>query len=193
MNELDQLAISRILGSTLHPIARPDFGGFSAVKTIGVMLANRPRDTTPLAPDRSRDAAITQAFRDTHQGFSVDRVLADPKLTIRLVRRCHELGADAPHVLICRRLLRLRKEGGFVKATREDKRDLNPFLIPAELAFAQMTYRYDASYDDLLADPKIGARFDELVAKIGRTGDVVGYRLAALHLRKNVEIAPTGV
>jgi hypothetical protein len=186
MNELDQLAISRILGSTVHPIARPNFSGFSVVKTVGVMLANRPRVTPPQAPDRSRDAAITKAFRETHQGFSVDRVLADPKHTSRFVKRCLELGANAPQVLICRRLLRLRKEGGFVKATKEDNRDLNPFLIPAELAFAQLTYRFDASYDDLLADPIIGSTFDELVAKIGRIRDTVSYRLAALHLRKNV-------
>jgi hypothetical protein len=186
MNELDQLEISRILGSNFQSIARPDFGGFSSAKNVGVMLANRPRVLPPLTPDRLRDTAITEAFRETHQGFSVDRTLADPQHTIRFVKRCLKLGVNAPQVLICRRLLRLRKEGGFVKATKEDKRDLYPFLIPAELAFAQLTYRYDASYDDLLADPRIGSTFDELVSKIGRAGDVVSYRLAALHLRKNV-------
>lgn len=80
-----------------------------------------------------------------------------------------------------------RKAGGFaVKTTRQDKRDLHPFLIPAELAFAKLTYRYDASYDDLLADPDVGKAFDENVSKVGRSGDVVAYRLAALHLRKHV-------
>src|SRR5437868_3968410 len=144
MNELDQLEISRILGSTFQPIARPDFGGFASVKTVGAMLANRPRITPPLGPDRLRDAAITQAFRETHQGFSVDRTLADPQHTTRFIKRCLKLGVNAPQVLICRRLLRLRKEGGFVKATKVDNRDLNSFLIPAELAFVQLTYRYDA-------------------------------------------------
>jgi len=139
MNDLDQLKISRILGSTFQSIARPDFGGFSGVKTVGVMLANRPRVMPPLAPDRLRDAAITQAFREMHQGFSVDRMLADPQHTIRFVRRCLKLGVNAPQVLICRRLLRLRKEGGFVKQPKRTAVTLIHFLIPAELAFAQLT------------------------------------------------------
>ena len=42
MNDLDHLTISRILGSTVRPISRPAFGGFSAVGAVGQMLANRP-------------------------------------------------------------------------------------------------------------------------------------------------------
>ncbi len=187
MNDLDQLTISRILGSTVRPISRPAFGGFSAVGTIGQMLANRPIEIAPLAPDKSRDSIIVKAFAEIHDGYSVDRTLADPQLATRFVKRCRQLGIDAPHAAVCRRLLRLRKAGGFpVKTTREDKRNLHPFLIPAELAFAKLTYRYDASYDDLLADPDVGKAFDENVAKVGRSGDAVAYRLAALHLRKNV-------
>ena len=113
--------------------------------------------------------------------------MADPGLAARFVKRCRQLGIDAPHAAICRRLLRLRKAGGFpIKTTREDKRNLHPFLIPAELAFATLTYRYNASYDELLADPDVGKAFDENVARVGRSGDAVYYRLAALHLRKNV-------
>jgi hypothetical protein len=187
MSELDQLAISRILGSTVRPFSAPAFGGFSAVKTIGEMLANRPSTPAKLAPNSSRDAAIIRAFRETHQGYSVDRTLADPELTDQFVRRCRELKIDAPRAAICRRLLRMRKSGGFpVKTTNVDGRDLYPYLIPAELAFAQLTYRYDASADDLLADPEIGKSFDGIAAKIGRSGDPVLYRLAALQLRKNI-------
>lgn len=187
MNELDQLAISRILGSTVRPISRPAFGGFSAVGTIGRMLANRPIKMAPLAPDKPRDAIIVKAFAEIHNGFSVDRTLADPGLAARFVKRCQQLGVEAPHALVCRRLLALRKAGGFpVKTTRKGERDLHPFLIPAELAFAKLTYRFDASYDDLLADPDVGQAFDENVAKLVRSGDAVTYRLAALHLRKNV-------
>jgi site-specific DNA-methyltransferase (adenine-specific) len=187
MNELDQLTISRILGSTVRPISRPVFGGFAAVGTIGQMLANRPVEIAPLAPDKSRDSIIVNAFAEIHNGYSVDRTLADPQLAARYVKRCQKLGVGAQHAAICRRLLRLRKAGGFpVKTTREDKRNLHPFLIPAELAFVKLTYRYDASYDDLLADPEVGKAFDENVVKVGGSGDVVDYRLAALHLRKNV-------
>jgi hypothetical protein len=151
------------------------------------MLANRPKQMVRLAPDESRDSIVVDSFAAIHDGYSVDRTLADPRLAARFVKRCQQLGIDAPHAAICRRLLCLRKAGGFpVKTTREDKRNLHPFLIPAELAFAKLTYRYDASYDDLLADPEVGKAFDENVARVGRSGDAVAYRLAALHLRKNI-------
>jgi len=187
MNDLDQLTISRILGSTVRPISRPAFGGFSAVGTIGQMLANRPIEIKSLARDESRDSIILKVFAEIHNGYSVDRTLADPQLAARFVKHCQQLGIEAPHTAICRRLLAIRKRGGFpVKTTNEDKRKLHPFLVPAELAFAKLTYRYDASYDDLLADPEIGKAFDENVVKVGRAGGVTDYRLAALHLRKNV-------
>jgi hypothetical protein len=187
MSELDQLMISRILGSAVRPISRPAFGGFSATHTVGQMLANRPKQMVRLAPDESRDSIVVDSFAAIHDGYSVDRTLADPRLAARFVKRCQQLGIDAPHAAICRRLLCLRKAGGFpVKTTREDKRDLHPFRIPAELAFAKLTYRYDASYDDLLADPDVGSAYDEIVAKFSQMGDIVAFRLAALHLRKNV-------
>lgn len=63
---------------------------------------------------------------------------------------------------------------------------MHAFLIPAELAFAQLNYRYNVSRDDLLTNPEIGAAFDALALKIGRGGDVVDYRIAAMHLRKDI-------
>lgn len=187
MSGLDQLAISRILGSTLQPYAQKGFGGFSAVGAVGEMLANRPKPPTRLAPEPSRDARIIAAFKTTHRGYSVDRVLADPDLAGRFIDQTRRLGVDAPSTLINRRLLRIRKAGDLkIDTTVEEKRNLSAFLIPAELAFAQLTYRYEASYDDLLADPDIGAAFDALALKIGHGGGIVDYRLAALHLRKNI-------
>src|SRR6202034_2321264 len=106
MNDLDQLTISRILGSTIRPISRPVFGGFSAVGTVGQMLANRPIEMAPLAPDKSRDSVIIKVFAEIHNGYSVDRPLADPQLAASYVKRCQKLGIDAPHAAICRRLLR---------------------------------------------------------------------------------------
>ncbi|WP_439630881.1 hypothetical protein [Gemmata sp.] len=194
MNDLDQLAISRILGSTVRPFTRSSFGGFSKVKVVGEMLGARPPRPVKLLPDVARDALIVRAFEKAHRGFSVDRTLADPELSRQFVANCHRLGVKASHAAICRRLLRLRKSGDFqVVTTREEKRSLTPFLIPAELAFAQLTYRYDASHDDLIADPEVGEAYDSLASKLGRgRGSVVDYRLAALHLRKNIRSRARG-
>lgn len=187
MSALDHLAISRILGSTFQSYSRSGFGGFSAVGAVGEMLATRPKTLGRLAPEASRDAKIIEAFKKAHKGYALDRMLADPDLTARFLGEAQRLGVHAPPVLINRRLLRIRKAGELkVATTVEDKRDLSSFLIPAELAFAQLIYQYEASYDDLLADPQIGATFDALALRIGGGGSVVNYRLAALHLRKNI-------
>src|SRR5688572_26951513 len=157
MSDLDHLAISRVLGSTVQPYARVGFGGFTAVRATGEMLAARPKPPGRLAPEKARDQKIIQAFSSCHQGYSADRVLAEPSLAHRFIEQCQKLGVNEPAALINRRLLRLRKAGGFPIRTKvEDTRKLEPFLIAAELAFAQLTYRYDVSYDDLLADPEIG-------------------------------------
>jgi len=151
------------------------------------MLASRPRKPVGLAADPTRDAKIVEAFEKTHDGYAIDRVFSDPELCLRFIEVAHRLGVDASYTAICRRLMGIRKSGKFkVVTTKKDKRDPRPFLIPAELAFAQLTYRHDASYDDMLLDPAVGAEFDALAKKIGRIGSAVDYRLAALHLRKNV-------
>lgn len=187
MSGLDQLAISRVLGSTFQPFGRRGFGGFSAVATVGNMLAIRPRTRSPLPADPSRDATIVQGFKKHHRGFAIDRFLADPDLVEAFLDDVRKNGVDAAAAQINRRLLRIRKAGQLkVPTTAEDRRDLTPFLIPAELAVAQLGYRFDATYDDLLADPEIGNAFDELALKLGGTGTRVDYRLAALHLRKNI-------
>jgi hypothetical protein len=92
-SDLDQLAVSRILGSTFQSYPRTIFGGFSAVKAVGEMLATRPKRGQRLAADASRDAKIVEAFSATHEGYSVDRLLADPALDItELDRRWQFVG-----------------------------------------------------------------------------------------------------
>ncbi len=193
MSELNQLAISRILGSTVQSYSRSGFGAFSAIKNVGEMLARRPLPPTRLAPDATRDAKIVAAFEQVHEGYAIDRAFADPSLTKRFVDLSSELGVDGTHETICRRLLNIRKSGSFkVATTNKDRRDLGPYFIPAEIAFAQLSYRYDASYDDLLVSPEIGAAFDSLAMKIGHTGNAIDYRLAALSLRKNIRTRREG-
>lgn len=190
MGDLDHFRISRILGSTVSPFTRRPFGGLDVSASTGTMLACRPKAIARLDRNDDRDARIVQAFSAVHLGYSVDRLLADPVLTRKFTDQCRKDGLTAPAAAINRRLLRIRKATDLPvvlpKATREDPRNLPPFLIAAELAFVQVTYRFGATVDDLLADPELGEFFDQLAMKIHPGGEAVDYRLAALHLRKNV-------
>lgn len=190
MSDLDQFIISRALGSTFQPYARKGFGGFSAAPALGEMLASRPKPLVRLQRDDTRDAKIVKAFARVHRGYSADRLLADPDLDKAFIDACRDLGINEPPAAVNRRLLRIRKAtdlpNRLPRTSVEDPRDLRPFLITAELAFAQIGYRYEASYDDLISDPEIGAAFDALARRMGHEGSAVDYRLAALHLRKNI-------
>lgn len=190
MSDLDQLAISRVLGSTVQPYARKGFGGFATAGAIGEMLASRPKPIVRLGRDDSRDAKIVKAFARTHKGYSADRLLSDPVLSASFMAEIRKQGVNEPAAAVNRRLLRIRKATDLPielpKTTVIEDRDHSQFLIAAELAFALLGYRYDASYDDLIADPEVGSMFDLLARSIGHGGSAVDYRLAALHLRKNL-------
>ena len=190
MSDLDQIRISQILGSTVRPYNGGGFGAFGVAASTAEMLANRPRPEVKLKQDTQRDQAIVQAFSETHQGFAVDRLLADPQLTSKFLRRVKDLGVDAPAVAINKRLLRIRKATDLAvsvpAATKRDKRDLSRFLIAAEVAFALISRTRPVTSDDLLADPAIGLEFDALAQRFAGVGDVIDLRLALLHLRKNI-------
>jgi len=192
MSQLDHLTISRVLGSNVQPYSRSPFGAFGAVRAVGEMLAWHPKLIHALGRDDSRDGKIVAAFTKVHDGYSADRVLADPAHAQRLVDEYHRLGLDQPVALLNRRLLCIRKTGSptisLPKTTKTDKRNLLPYLIPAEIAYAQLSYRYDATIDDVIADPEIGAFFDDIAIRIGHGGSAIDYRLAALHLRKQVRL-----
>lgn len=190
MSEIDQYQISRIIGSTFRPVSRPSFSAFGVARTTGEMLATREKSPTTLTRDNARDAKIVRAFAAVHQGYATDRLLADPHLSQLFLKEVRSLGLQEPTAAINRRLLRIRKATDLPvrlpKTTKTEKRDLHPYLIPAEIAYALLGYQYDVSFDDLLADPELLKQFDDLAIKIDPRGTIVDYRLAALHLRKNI-------
>ena len=67
------------------------------------------------------DKGVIEAFRRSSQGFSVDRVIADPELDASFLDACYSLGLGESPVFLNMRLFRIRKSGrltGVVPTTR---------------------------------------------------------------------------
>jgi len=183
--------ISSILHSTMRIGSKPQFGGFDRLRITHDMLRNRINITEPplLFGDRSADQLIIDAFEQTREDRSIDRLLADPAHANRFYKACRSLGLRAPPGKIFRRLLSMRKHKPCtlkILATSERSaiRDFDCLAHAAEFAMMQVRYCMGATCDDILADPEVGRQFDKLAERISPGWEPVDYRLAALRIRK---------
>lgn len=68
---------------------------------------------------------LGEAYISASNGYSTDRIVADPKLNGVFVRRCRERGLDQDVVELNWRLFNARK-GGLLKGLRRSKRTSFP-------------------------------------------------------------------
>ncbi len=80
---------------------------------------------------------IRQAFELVHQGYSADRVVADPKLNRSFVEACKSLGIDAPVSELNSSLLNARKASlltGIPTTRGTEFSDLDEYQFASEIA-----------------------------------------------------------
>ena len=138
---------------------------------------------------------LVEAFRATHDGFSADRVVADPDLNGKFSDACRQRGlvgdARTWNVL----LFRLRKSGKLaqVSASRQTAiswKDCDAYLFASEIALQMMLETEAAeSVDEILCDPALAAEFDATAARFAPGFTPLEYRWAALKLRKQANTA----
>ena len=190
MSDLNQFAISRILGSVMKHGKRPSFGPLGLLHAQSQAIAHYPKLGEQIALAPRSEKLILRAFEETRKGYTLERVLADPLLTGKMLRRAKEHGVEAEDHAVILRLFRIRKSPkgqsrlGNPTAT-EPKRRHTIYEPAAEISLSQMRYRYGASVDDILAYTHIGREFDNLCQKISPGHSAVDFRLAALHVRKS--------
>ena len=153
MPEINHIALAKSSGARIFQVARPSFGFFSAVKTIG-LSRNRPivEEREHVLPEE--DALIARAFEETRNGLAPDVVLAMPSLRKKFLGEARKMGVGACNRAIAKRLLAYRKckSLGIVleSSTQEAEINAHPYLSAAEMAYVQTSYRFDCSVDDLL-------------------------------------------
>ncbi|MEM9644960.1 MAG: DNA methyltransferase, partial [Planctomycetota bacterium] len=136
--------------------------------------------------------SLLRAFGKSNRGFSVDRLVADPILNEDFQTQCDRLDVPGTPAERNRFLFRMRKAGHLKRAgietkkrTRFDWNEMDPFLHAAEIAWRSVSELYaDAGLDEILCDPRLAAKFDEVAGQFAAGYSALEYRWAALKLRK---------
>ena len=142
-------------------------------------------------------AGVTAAFRLAHQGYSADRVIADPELNDQFIEACTRLGLVGDAGTWNRILLQLRKGGGLIDVPTISRTTLtweqcDPFLFASEIALQSILDEATAeSLDDVLCQPEWAAEFDRKCRQLAPGFTSLQYRWGALKLRKHAKTART--
>ena len=142
---------------------------------------------------RYMKSKLADAFEEASQGYSADRVVADPALNSQFILACGRRGLSAPVAMLNRSLLNLRKQGG-LRGRRRSKRthfaNEDEYRFAAEMAARFLERRDGVSLDDIISDAERVAEFDELAASTAPGHSALQYRWAALNLRKGKRLEP---
>jgi oxygen-dependent protoporphyrinogen oxidase len=143
---------------------------------------------------------VQQAFRETHDGWSVDEVLLQDMLRQNFLAACrHERQAELENVTdreLLEQLVRLRKSKKLdVATTRSERSDVSEYLVAAEIASRLMNDSYGVSPDHWLVDPELVQEFDKMAQSVLKEsvlkdGESYLLRKAALRLRKSRALRP---
>lgn len=135
------------------------------------------------------DRMVIESYLQTRDGFSADRVVADPVLNGAFVDACRCRGLAGRPVDWNRTLFRLRKAGRLPRLECRPpqmmgRKEMDPFSFASEIALQQLTAQSDRTLDEVLCDPTTAAQFDQLAAKFAPGYTPLQYRWAAIDLRK---------
>jgi site-specific DNA-methyltransferase (adenine-specific) len=134
---------------------------------------------------------LIRAYESVFDGYSLDRVLADPTLSSALERKCREIGLPGTPRDWNHLLMGLRKAGklqlGVEKRTEFALADFDEFLFASEIAWSEMSTH--GTLDDILCDPDLAEEFDEKARRLAPGFTSLQYRWGALTLRKKAKVA----
>lgn len=149
-------------------------------------LAERLRSTT--------EEALKQAFVQIHDGYSLDRVVADPDLNCKLESACKALGLMGDLRSWNHAMFRLRKSGRLADIDTHRRTEFSweacdRYLFASEIAMRQLLDRGIEGIDEILCDPPLANEFDAIARSLAPGFSSLEYRWAALKLRKEAKTA----
>lgn len=184
-----------------HYVVKPHSAGTLTFKFDAIDGENVPTVIEAIAaPEKTPIDAIElervayDAFVKTYDGYSIDRVIADPDLDHLFLSECAKSSLDVEPKLFNRTLFRLRRLGKFqdlpTRAITEyswDKTDLYSFA--GEIAWRQICDRGNAEIDEVFCDPDLAAQFDQIASQFAPGFSAIEYRWATLKFLKSRVIA----
>jgi hypothetical protein len=156
---------------------------------------------TKLAIQMSRLAAsstpemslIAQAYLEIREGYSVDRVVADPALDRKFLRRCRELALTGTDFDLNWKLFNGRKAKCFSELPKTKNYTVSrkdEFGFSSEIAIRyvqeQVRARFgrEISLDKIICDPDLASEFDTIATRLAPGFTPLDYRWVALGVRK---------
>ncbi len=134
---------------------------------------------------------VLDAFEEVRQGFSVDRVIADPNLNSHFLDSCQRRGLTDTPVDLNLQLINARKRGGLPRSRRRTVfQNQDGYAFAAEIAIRSLERKHHTTLDRVLCDPGLAAEFDSVATVIAPGFSPLEYRCAALRLRKNNRLKP---
>jgi site-specific DNA-methyltransferase (adenine-specific) len=134
-----------------------------------------------------RLASLIQAFGEVRDGYSVDRVIADPQLNRKFLRRCRELGLSGTDYDLNWALMNERKKGNLSHLPKTRKYTvsaIDEFEYASELAVKYLQQERSVSLDRIVCDPELACEFDGYASRLAPGFSPLQYRWVALGLRK---------
>lgn len=138
---------------------------------------------------------VAEAFRISHDGYSVDRIVADPAANALFEEACRRMQLAGDLRTWNTLLFRLREAGELSHVPVDRKttihwEDLDEYLHASEMALQLLLNRERASHiTEILCDPIIASEFDELATRICPGQTPFEYRWGALTLVQQSEKA----
>jgi len=136
-------------------------------------------------------ARTMQAFVEVRTGYSPDRVIADPELDRKFLKRCRELGLSGTDYNLNWQLMNARKASSLsiLSELVETKqfslgKKMDEFEYASELAVRFLQEARDVSLDQIICDPDLAAEFDKYAGRLAPGFKPLEYRWAAFALRK---------
>jgi DNA modification methylase len=142
------------------------------------------------------DKGLLDAFGKVNEGYSLDRVIADPDLSAALAEYCRRLGLPGEARTWNHALFNLRKRGRMSGIAAQRRTDIDwqacdGFLFASEIAWKRLVREEKKSLDEILCDPALAAEFDRTAERFAPGFTPLQYRWAALKLRKTAQSART--
>ncbi len=198
MSEVNQFAISQILGSEIRPVGPVRFGGFGVLQTTAEIIKAIETHKDEEDPEHfkmEQNRLVVDAFEKVRRGAATDELLWNKSLASQFVLKCRDLGLVAPHGFLVRRLINIRKSPkryanqgiSIAPATKSEKHAsiVQKYAHVIEFALVRLRYRHAASIDDILANPSLGDEFESTAKEIAPELSSEELRLGALSIRKS--------
>jgi site-specific DNA-methyltransferase (adenine-specific) len=157
-----------------------------------------PKATKPNLRELQRQI-LGQAYLDACDGYSVDRLVADPDLQTRFHDACRAAGLLGDAGIWNRELMRLRKSGKLPKPAVPQSvtlgvREFDSYRFAAEIAWRLVADKHaGVALDHIFCDPALAAEFDRHASRFCPDRAAVDLRWAALYLRKSQHTLDTEV